>query len=85
MNRKKGPNPLENQVRLPAEVGMAVRKTRKKAGLSQKEAASMCNVGTRFLSDLENGKPSIHLGKTMQVLRAFGLTMILKKKTLPHE
>ena len=66
---------------LSAEVGMAIREARKKAGLSQKEAASMCNVGTRFLSDLENGKPSVQLGKTMQVLRAFGLITILRKKT----
>ena len=77
-------NHLWKEVNLPAEIGREIQKTRKNAGLSQKEAASMCNVGTRFLSDLENGKPSIHLGKTMQVLRAFGLAVILKKKTLSH-
>ena len=81
MNKKRQPGLLEKHVRLVAEFGMVIRQTRKKAGLSQKEAASMCNVGTRFLSDLENGKPSIHLGKTMQVLRAFGFVVILKKKT----
>ncbi|MFH2203905.1 MAG: helix-turn-helix domain-containing protein [Elusimicrobiota bacterium] len=72
-------------VKLPAEIGAIVRQTRKSAGLSQIEAASMCKVGTRFLSDLENGKSSIHLGKTMQVLRAFGLVVQLKKKTLTNE
>ena len=75
----------ETIVRLPGEVGSVIRQLRKKAGLSQAEAASMCKVGTRFLSDLENGKDSIHLGKTMQVLRAFGLVMALKKKTLANE
>ena len=72
-------------VKLPAEIGVIVRQTRKSAGLSQIEAAAMCRVGTRFLSDLENGKASIHLGKTMQVLRAFGLVVLLKKKTLTNE
>ena len=80
MSKERKSNPLEEQVNLPAEIGVMVRKTRKGSGLTQKEAASMCNVGTRFLSDLENGKPSIHLGKAMQILRAFGLMMILKKK-----
>lgn len=72
-------------VKLPAEIGAIVRQTRKSSGLSQIEAASMCRVGTRFLSDLENGKSSIHLGKTMQVLRAFGLVVLIKKKTLTNE
>ena len=81
MNLLDLPKPLTRQVNLPAEIGMTIQETRKTAGLSQKEAAALCNVGTRFLSDLENGKPSIQLGKTMQVLRAFGLLMILKKKS----
>lgn len=85
MGKEKQFASLEKRVSLPAEIGMVVRDARKRTGLSQKEAASMCNVGTRFLSDLENGKPSIHLGKTMRVLRAFGLVVILKKKTLPYE
>ncbi len=76
---------LEKLVKLPAEIGMVIRQARKESGLSQKEVASMCRVGARFLSDLENGKPSIHLGKTMQVLRAFGLIMLLRKKTFVNE
>jgi transcriptional regulator with XRE-family HTH domain len=61
---------------------MIVQQVRKEMGLSQKEAAAMCRVGTRFLSDLENGKPSLQLGKTLHVLRCFGLVVTLKKKTL---
>lgn len=76
---------LETPVRLAAEIGLVVRQMRKQSGLLQKEAASLCNVGIRFLSDLENGKPSAHLGKTLHVLRAFGLVMILRKKTLSDE
>ena len=39
------------------EIGSMVKKKRKAYGLTQKEAAGLCNVGVRFLSELENGKP----------------------------
>lgn len=69
----------------PARIGEIVRQLRKASQLTQQEAASLCNVGTRFLSDLENGKESVQLGKVLQVLRAFGLLVILEKKKLTHE
>lgn len=80
---KKNLNLLNGKiVKLPAELGDAVREARKKAGITQSEASAMCKVGTRFLSELENGKASIQLGKTLQVLRAFGFTVVLRKKSL---
>ncbi len=72
-------------VKEPARIGQIVRQVRKASNLTQQEAASLCGVGTRFLSDLENGKASVQLGKVMQVLRSFGLLVILKKKGLTHE
>jgi HTH-type transcriptional regulator / antitoxin HipB len=68
-----------------AQIGEIVRQLRKDSKLTQQEAAALCNVGTRFLSDLENGKASAQLGKVLQVLHAFGLLVILKKKTLTDE
>lgn len=64
----------------PAEIGRIVRQARKHAGLRQAQAAALCSVGTRFLSDLENGKPTLHLGKVLQVLKGFGLRVIIKRK-----
>ena len=72
-------------VRIPEEFGGAIRNARKAAGLTQADAAAMCQVGTRFLSDLENGKASIQLGKALQVLRALGLTMSLSPKNITNE
>ena len=68
-----------------AQIGEIIRQLRKDAKLTQIEAAAMCDVGSRFLSDLENGKPSLHLGKVLEVLRNFGLLVILKKKELINE
>ncbi len=72
-------------VKNPKEIGALIRQARKQAKLKQAEAAAMCGVGTRFLSDLENGKPTLHLGKTLQVLKAFGLVIMIKKKELTDE
>lgn len=72
-------------IKSPEDIGALVRRARKQAKLRQAEAAAMCGVGTRFLSDLENGKPTLHLGKTLQVLKAFGLSVIVKKKEFAGE
>jgi len=42
-------------------IGELVKKSRKDQGLTQVEAAGYLNVGIRFLSDLENGKPIAQL------------------------
>lgn len=77
--------PGQAAVKEPAEIGDIVRQLRKALKLPQAEAAAMCKVGTRFLSELENGKPTLQLGKTLQVLKAFGLVVILKKKGLDND
>lgn len=37
-------------------LGQAIRARRKELGYSQQEMAEYCGCGTRFISDLENGK-----------------------------
>ena len=56
-------------------IGAEFRRIRKKSGLRQAEAAERCGVGTRFISDLENGKPTLRLDKVLKALGAFGLTL----------
>lgn len=72
--------PIQSSAKDPVEIGRIVREARKRAGLRQAQAAALCSVGTRFLSDLENGKPTLHLGKVLQVLKGFGLSVIIKRK-----
>lgn len=74
--------PASSIVKEPKEIGQLLRRLRKESKLTQQEAAAMCKVGTRFLSELENGKQSLHLGKVLKVLWAFGLVVILKRKDL---
>lgn len=56
----------------PAEIGEIVRLARKSAGLRQDELAGAAGVGLRFIVDLEAGKATAQLGKSLQVLKALG-------------
>ena len=62
-------------------IGKLIRQSRKEQGLTQAEAAAFMNVGTRFLSDLENGKPTVQLEKALQVLNAIGFKVMLVPKS----
>ena len=64
----------------PNQIGQTIRTARKALGLRQSELAGVANVGLRFLIDLEAGKPTAQLGKTLAVLDALGCKLEI---TLP--
>ena len=74
---------MKANVKSAADVGKAVRKKRKEEGLTLADAAALCGVGYRFLSDLENGKPTAELEKTLQVLTGLGLEIRVGPKDWP--
>lgn len=59
----------------PAEIGEIIRTSRKAAGLRQDELAGAAGVGLRFIVEIEAGKPTAHLGKTLNVLAALGCSL----------
>lgn len=56
-----------------AEFGSAIRMRRRHLGYSQRQLAEYCGCGIRFISDLENGKPTIQLGKALDVVAMLGM------------
>lgn len=56
-------------------IGEAVRRARKGMGLRQDELAAAAGVGVRFLVELERGKSTVELGRTLSVLAAVGLDL----------
>lgn len=76
---------MKTVVRSAVDIGAAIRKKRKEDGLTLADAAGLCNVNYRFLSDLENGKATAQLGKVVQVLHALGIEIELKDRTWSHE
>jgi len=75
---------MKTVVRSAADIGALIRKKRKEDGLTLADAAGLCNVNYRFLSDLENGKATAQLGKVLQALHALGIEIELKDRTWPH-
>ena len=69
---------LMTRVLKTEDMGGAIRARRKELGYSQSELAGFCGCGTRFISDLENGKESIQLGKALDVASMLGLNMYLE-------
>jgi len=67
------------------ELGDLVRACRKEQHATQAELAALCNVGVRFISDLENGKQTIELGKTLHVLQCLGLDMAITPRSWVKE
>lgn len=54
-------------------IGAAVRQARRAHGLTQTQLAGLAGTGLRFISELERGKPSVALDKTLAVLAVLGL------------
>ena len=62
------------------EFGRRIRKRRKEIGLNQAEVALASGTGVRFVSDLEKGKETCQLGKTLKVAANLGFELDLKLK-----
>lgn len=69
--------PVYGKISTAEELGRVIRFKRKEIGIRQEIAAGMAGVGTKFLSQLENGKETAELGKTLQVLRKMGLSVYI--------
>ncbi|MBK6900761.1 MAG: helix-turn-helix transcriptional regulator [bacterium] len=69
------PTTTTGGIRSAADLGRIIRERRKRDGLTLVETAGLTNVGVRFLSELENGKPTVRLDKLLRVLGALGLEL----------
>jgi y4mF family transcriptional regulator len=75
---------MQQKILTTADIGAAVRKKRKEDGLTLADAAALCGVGYRFMSDLENGKATVQIGKVLQVLTALGLAATIEARKWPN-
>jgi y4mF family transcriptional regulator len=84
-------DPMRQEQKLPfgnisatEDIGHCVRAQRKAQGATQAEFAALCGVGVRFISELENGKPTMALGKVLQVLECLGLELSVRPRGWRH-
>lgn len=70
----------ELEIVSPSALGMLVRRARETRHLSQQSFADLAGVGRRFLSELENGKPTLELGKVLKVARTAGIELFARQR-----
>lgn len=67
-------------VRQAQELGMLIQQTRKRQQLTQRDVAGLAGAGSRFMVELEQGKPTVQLQKALDVLALLGLEVVIRKK-----
>jgi len=60
------------RVRSTTDIGSLIRKKRVGLGMTQSQLADITGNGTRFISDLENGKQTMQIGKVLDTLQVLG-------------
>ncbi len=60
--------------------GEAIRSRRKKLGYTQRYISEFTGISVSFLSDLENGKRTIELDKSLTIANLLGLDVELKER-----
>ncbi len=64
----------------PGELGKLARAGRESQRLTLRVAAPQANVGPRFLSEFERGKPTAELAKVISAVNAAGLDLAVIKR-----
>jgi DNA processing protein len=65
----------------PSDVGALVRAARKFQKLRQDQLAGLAGVGVRFIVDLEAGKPTAQIGKTLKILETLGYSLTITPRS----
>jgi len=61
------------------QLGQIIRYVRKDQGLTQEQLAATCEVGIRFIREVEQGKSSCHIGKVIQVIHMLGIKVMIEE------
>lgn len=57
-------------------LGGIIRQNRKGQSLTQLDVAAAAGVGLRFIVDLEKGKPTCEIEKTLRILQVLGIRLL---------
>ena len=63
-----------------ADIGRLVRTKRIELGMTQSRLADISGNGTRFISELENGKQTMQIGKVLDLLHLLGLCISISER-----
>lgn len=66
------------------QLGSTIASTRKILGVTQRSLALASGTGLRFIIELEQGKPTCQLEKTLRVLQTLGIKINLELPLNPE-
>jgi len=72
---------MNNLARTPADIGHALRRARKKQGLTQRELAVKSGVWQETISKLENGLTDAKLDTVFDLCAALDLELIVTNRS----
>ncbi len=61
-------------------LGRAIRARRKSLHYTQAYLSEVTGLSITFISDLENGKPTIEIGKALQLIQLLGMDLFLEER-----
>ncbi|HXV47701.1 MAG TPA: helix-turn-helix domain-containing protein [Candidatus Binatia bacterium] len=72
---------MEQIARTSAQIGAALRRCRRSAGLSQDSLAAKTKLRQATISALEKGEAGTRLHTLVHVMAALGLEMVIRERT----
>ena len=61
-------------------LGQAIRTRRKELGYTQGYLSNFTGLSITFISDVENGKPTAEIEKTIRLINILGLDLSIEKR-----
>jgi y4mF family transcriptional regulator len=63
------------KIKTTKDIAILIKTERKKQNLTQTELAGLCNVGLRFIVDIEKAKETCQISKVLKVLDILGINL----------
>jgi HTH-type transcriptional regulator/antitoxin HipB len=79
-NSKTIPAPPYGEIESVAKLGQLIRRHRNTQQLTLEQVSGITHLSMRFLSELERGKETASLGKTLELLHKVGLEVIIQPR-----
>lgn len=67
------------KIKTAQDIAILIKTERKKQNLTQTELAGLCNVGLRFIVDIEKAKETCQISKVLKVLDVLGININLEE------
>lgn len=62
------------------QIGSLIKSERKARGLTQTQLGELAGTGINFISQIEAGKPTAHIGKVLRVLNVLGFEVKVERR-----